>query len=51
LAAMRGSAPLQAPAPGLAGGLIYDQVEKSEQSAYAQGYAAGQSRRRYQPPQ
>jgi len=36
---------------GLARGLIYDQVKKSEQSAYAQGYAAGQSRRRYQPPQ
>ena len=26
---------------GLAGGLIYDQVKKSEQNSYNQGYAAG----------
>ena len=26
---------------GLAGGLIYDQVKKNEQSSYNQGYAAG----------
>jgi hypothetical protein len=29
-------------AAGLAGGLIYDHVKKDEQSAYQQGYAAGQ---------
>ena len=36
---------------GLAGGPIYDQVKKSEQSAYSQGYAAGRRSRRYPPPQ
>ena len=29
-------------AAGLAGGLIYDRVKKDEQSAYQQGYAAGE---------
>jgi uncharacterized protein YcfJ len=30
---------------GLAGGLIYDQVKKSEQASYDQGYAAGRTAR------
>jgi hypothetical protein len=33
---------------GLAGGLIYDHVKKSEQSVYQEGYAAGRQRK---PPQ
>jgi hypothetical protein len=34
---------------GLAGGLIYDRVKKNEQSAYDQGYYAGQHHQSYTP--
>jgi pectin methylesterase-like acyl-CoA thioesterase len=45
LGAIGGNAALGAvagAAAGLAGGLIYDSVKKNEQSAYRQGYVAGQ---------
>jgi len=44
LGAIGGNAALGAVAggvAGVAGGLIYDQVKKNEQSSYNQGYAAG----------